>query len=173
MAQRKIRPVKTRNGIPLTRDEYRQLKRQKEREDRRKRQEAWEAARGPLDVPFLLLALMLLAVGLIMLLSASFPAAQANARLKNDGLYYFKRQVVFAALGVVAMFWVSKINYERFRGLARLGMIVSIVLLVLVMIPGPNKYGRLLALGENGAARWLGIPGTSLTFQPSEVAKLG
>ena len=40
MAQRKIRPVKTRNGIPLTRDEYRQLKRQKEREDRRKRQEA-------------------------------------------------------------------------------------------------------------------------------------
>ena len=46
MAQKKSRPIRTRNGIPLTRDEYRQLKRQKEREDRRKRQEAWEAARG-------------------------------------------------------------------------------------------------------------------------------
>ena len=42
MAQKKSRPVKTRNGIPLTRDEYRQLKRQKEREERRKRQEAWD-----------------------------------------------------------------------------------------------------------------------------------
>ena len=79
MAQKKSRPIRTRNGIPLTRDEYRQLKRQKEREDRRKRQEAWEAARGPLDMPFLLLAMMLLGIGLIMLLSASFPNAQASA----------------------------------------------------------------------------------------------
>lgn len=173
MAQKKSRPVKTRSGIPLTRDEYRQLKRQKEREDRRKRQEAWEAARGPLDLPFLLLALLLLGIGLIMLLSASFPSAQSSARLKNDALFYFKRQAVFAVIGVVAMLWVSKINYQRFRGLASLALYGSLALLVLVVIPGPNKYGRLLALGENGAARWLGFPGTSLTFQPSELAKLG
>ena len=173
MAQKKSRPVKTRNGIPLTRDEYRQLKRQKEREERRKRQEAWEAARGPMDLPFLLLAMLLLAIGLIMLLSASFPSAQSSANLKNDGLYYFKRQVIFAAGGTLMMLSVSKINYERFRGFARLALYGSLALLVIVMIPGPNKYGRLLALGENGAARWLGIPGTSFTFQPSEVAKLG
>ena len=61
----------------MTREEYRRQKKLREREERRKRQEAWEAARGPLDVPFLLLALMLLAIGLIMLLSASFPSAQA------------------------------------------------------------------------------------------------
>ena len=157
----------------MTREEYRRQKKLREREERRKRQEAWEAARGPMDIPFLLLALMLLAIGLIMLLSASFPSAQAHKGSNYDPLYYVKRQAMFAGVGLVAMFWVSKINYERFRGLARLGMIVSIALLVLVMIPGPNKYGRLLALGENGAARWLGIPGTSLTFQPSEVAKLG
>ena len=157
----------------MTKDEFRQLKRQKEREQRRKLQDAWAAARGPLDLPFLLLAMLLLIIGLIMLLSASFPTAQASARLGNDPLYYFKRQVRFAALGLFAMWWVSKINYERFRGLARLGIIVSIALLALVIIPGPNKYGRLLALGENGAARWLGIPGTSMQFQPSEVAKLG
>ena len=154
----------------MTREEYRQLKKQKERERRRKEREAWEAARGPLDVPFLLLALMLLAIGLIMVLSASVPSAQAE---KGDALYYFKRQAVFGAAGVVAMFWVSKINYHRFEGLAKLGIIGSMVLLILVVIPGPNKYHRLLALGENGAARWLGIPGTSFTFQPSELAKLG
>ena len=154
----------------MTREEYRQLKKQKERERRRKEREAWEAARGPLDVPFLLLAMLLLAIGLIMVLSASFPSAQTA---KGDALYYFKRQVMFGAAGVVAMFWVSKINYHRFEGLAKLGIIGSMVLLILVVIPGPNKYGRLLALGENGAARWLGLPGTPFTFQPSELAKLG
>ena len=154
----------------MTLEEYRQLKKQKERERRRKEREAWEAARGPLDVPFLLLAMLLLAIGLIMVLSASFPSAQTE---KGDALYYFKRQVMFGAAGVVAMFWVSKINYHRFEGLAKLGIIGSMVLLILVVIPGPNKYGRLLALGENGAARWLGLPGTPFTFQPSELAKLG
>ncbi|MDE7043100.1 MAG: FtsW/RodA/SpoVE family cell cycle protein, partial [Oscillospiraceae bacterium] len=157
MAPKKnTRPIRTRNGIPLTRDEYRQLKRQKEREDRRKRQEAWEAARGPLDMPFLLLAMMLLGIGLIMLLSASFPNAQASANLGNDPLYFIKRQAVFAVIGVGLMLWVSKINYERFRGLARLGLWMSLILLFLVIIPGPKANGRLLAISANGAARWLG-----------------
>ena len=53
----------------MTREEQRQIKKAREREERRKRQEAWEAARGPMDIPFLLLALMLLVIGLIMLLS--------------------------------------------------------------------------------------------------------
>ena len=154
----------------MTREEQRALKRQRLREQRRKEREAWEAARGPLDLPFLLLVLVLLTIGLIMLLSASFPSAQAEGR---SALYYFQRQAMFAIMGLVAMFWVSKINYQRFRGLARMAIVVSVVLLVLVVIPGPNKYGRLLALGENGAVRWLGIPGTSFTFQPSEIAKLG
>lgn len=157
----------------MTRDQLRRIKREKEKEHRRKLQDAYEAAKGPIDLPFLLLAMLLLVIGVIMLLSASFPTAQASSSLGNDPLFYFKRQVRFGALGLVAMYVVSKINYERFRGLARLGIGVSIFLLVLVIIPGPNKYHRLLALGENGAARWLGIPGTSMQFQPSEVAKLG
>ena len=121
MAQKKQRPVRTRNGVPLTRDEYRQMKRAKEREDRRKRQEAWEAARGPLDMPFLLLAMLLLGIGLLMLFSASFPDAQASSRLGNDPFYFIRRQVIFAALGVGLMLWVSKINYERFRGNGEIG----------------------------------------------------
>ena len=157
----------------MTREEYRRQKKLREREERRKRQEAWEAARGPMDIPFLLLALMLLAIGLIMLLSASFPSAQAHKGSNYDPLYYVKRQAMFAGVGLVAMFWVSKINYERFRGLARLGLWMSLILLFLVIIPGPKANGRLLAISANGAARWLGIPNTSLTFQPSDLAKLG
>ena len=108
----------------MTKAEYKQRKRLREREERRKRQEAWEAARGPLDLPFLLLALLLLGIGLIMLLSASFPSAQASKSSNYDPLYYFKRQAMFGALGLFAMFTVSKINYERFRGLAKLGIIL-------------------------------------------------
>ena len=61
----------------MTREQQREYKRQKLREQRRKEREAWEAARGPMDLPFLLLALVLLVIGLIMLLSASrlFPTA--------------------------------------------------------------------------------------------------
>lgn len=158
----------------MTREEFRQLKRQREREQRRKLQDAYQAAKGPIDMPFLLLSMMLLVIGLIMLLSASFPTAQASAKLGNDPLYYFKRQAFFGVGGVIAMYIISKINYERFRGMAQPAILVSVVLLILVIIPGPNEYNRLFALGENGAARWLRlIPGTTITFQPSEVAKLG
>lgn len=146
----------------MTREEQIQLKRAQKREQRRREREAWEAARGPLDLPFLLLVLILLGVGLIMLLSASFPSAQAE----GDAFAYIKRQVVFAALGIFAMFWIGKINYQRFRGAANIALIVSIVLLVLVIIPG-------IGITRNNATRWLGIPGTELTFQPTEVAKLG
>ena len=90
----------------MTREEQRQLKRQKEKERRRKEREAWEAARGPMDLPFLLLAMLLLAIGLIMLLSASFPSAQASRGSNYDPLYYFKRQSIFAAIGAAAMLWV-------------------------------------------------------------------
>lgn len=146
----------------MTREEQIQLKRAQKREQRRREREAWEAARGPIDLPFLLLVLMLLGIGLIMLLSASFPSAQA----KGDAFYYIKRQLVFAAMGLFAMFSIGKINYQRFRGVATLAIIVSIILLALVIIPG-------VGITRNNATRWLGIPNTELTFQPTEIAKLG
>jgi len=151
----------------MTREEQRQRKRAKEKERRRKEREAWEAARGPMDLPFLLLALLLLVIGLIMVLSASFPSAQASEDCHYDPLYFFKRQAMFAGLGLAAMLWVSKINYQRFRGLAQLALFVSFALLVLVLVPG-------VGITRNHATRWLGIPGMSGSqFQPSEVAKLG
>lgn len=138
------------------------------RQEQRERAKAIEAAareagKGPIDVPFLLLVLLLTGIGLIMMFSASFPSAYHE---KGNPAYYFVRQAIFAALGVVAMFIVGRINYERFRGVSKLALFLSIALLVLVLVPG-------VGITRNHATRWLGIPGTAMRFQPSELVKLG
>ena len=116
---------------------------------------------GRMDVPFLLLTLLLTAIGLVMLFSASFPSAYYET---GNPAYYFKRQAIFAALGLSAMFVVAKINYQRWRGAARMLLIFSIFLLILVIIPH-------VGITQNRATRWLGIENV-FTFQPSEIAKL-
>ena len=132
---------------------------------REKEQESRELARGPIDLPFCLLVLLLTATGLVMLLSASFPSAYYTTR-DNDPTYYFVRQAIFAVMGVAAMFFIGKINYQRFRGAAKILLYLSIFLLVLVIIPGNP-----LAVTMNNATRWLGRAGI-FTFQPSEIAKV-
>ena len=130
-----------------------------------KEEESRELAKGPIDLPFCLLVLLLTAIGLVMLLSASFPSAYYTTK-KNDPTYYFVRQAIFAVMGVAAMLLISKINYQRFRGIGKTLLYVSIVLLILVIIPGNP-----LAVTRNNATRWLGI-GELLTIQPSEIAKM-
>ena len=148
---------------PMTREEA------QAREERRQRQlemeqESWELARGPLDLPFLVLVILLTGIGLVMLLSASFPSAYYETEGQNP-MYYFSRQAVFAVMGLAAMTLIGRINYQRFRALGRPLLFLSIILLVLVLIPH-------VGITRNHATRWLGIPGTSLQFQPSEIAKL-
>ena len=116
---------------------------------------------GRMDVPFLLLTLLLTAIGLVMLFSASFPSAYYET---GNPAYYFKRQAIFAVLGLSAMFVVAKVNYQRWRGAARMLLIFSVFLLILVIIPH-------VGITNNGATRWLGIEKV-FTFQPSEIAKL-
>ncbi|MBU5626333.1 putative lipid II flippase FtsW [Oscillibacter sp. MSJ-2] len=120
-----------------------------------------EAAKGPVDVPFLLLVLLLMGIGLVMLLSASFPSAYYE---EGNPTKYFMRQSVFAAMGVAGMIIVSRINYQRFRGVAKLALFGAVLLLILVIIPG-------VGVTHNNATRWLRIG--PLEFQPSELAKLG
>ena len=138
------------------------------RQEQRERAKAIEAAareagRGPLDLPYLLLVLMLVGVGLIMLFSASFPSAYYE---KGNPAYYLIRQGIFAVIGIVTMAIVGKTNYERFRGAARIALIGSIILLVIVLIPGVGT-GKL----THGAQRWIRMG--PLQFQPSELAKVG
>ena len=148
---------------PISREEA--LARQ-EKKRRQKEREALnrELAKGPIDLPFCLLVLMLMGIGLVMLLSASFPSAYYD---NNDPIKYFRQQSVFAIAGVAGMFLIGKINYQRCRGAAKPLLYLSIVLLVLVIIPGNP-----IALTRNRATRWLGIRNTSFQFQPSEVAKM-
>jgi cell division protein FtsW len=115
-----------------------------------------------MDLPFLLLTLLLTGVGLVMLFSASFPYAYYET---GDPTYYLKRQGIFAVLGVVAMFVVSKVNYQRWRGASKILLGVALFLLILVIIPHNP-----IALTRNNATRWLGVG--SFSFQPSEIAKL-
>ena len=143
----------------MTREEYHAIKEQKaHKKDTEKKN--MMAGRGSMDVPFLLLTLLLTAMGLAMLFSASFPYALSEY---NDAYYVIKRQAFFALLGLVAMFIVARINYQRWRGAAKLLLGVALFLLVLVIIPG-------VGVTRNNATRWLGFGG--LTFQPSEIAKL-
>lgn len=131
------------------------------RQEQRERAKAIEAAareagRGPLDLPYLLLVLTLVGVGLIMLFSASFPSAYYE---EGNPAYYLIRQGIFAILGITAMFIVGKINYERYRAVAKMLLIFSIILLVLVLIPGIGT-GRL----THGAQRWIRLG--PIQFQP-------
>ena len=170
MTRQRRAPAAARRRRPLTREEAlaRQERQQRQRE---MEEESRELARGPLDLPFFILVLLLTGIGLVMLLSASFPSAYYETEGRNP-LSYFIRQGVFAIMGVAAMLFIGKINYQRFRALAKPLLYVSIILLVLVILPGPNQYGKLLGIRANNAVRWLGIPGTSFQFQPSEIAKL-
>ncbi len=114
---------------------------------------------GSFDLPFLLLVIVILTFGLVMLFSASY----TYAYYKNDGdsAYYFKRQLIFAVLGVIAMLAVSKVKYDYFKIFSIIALPISWVLLVIVLIL-PAKFGEF--------HRWIYIG--SFSFQPSEIAKL-
>ena len=117
-----------------------------------------QLASGPMDLPFLLLVVLLLGIGLIMMFSASY----ASAYYKNgDPTVYISRQAMFGILGVCGMYVVSRINYQRLRWLSVFGLIGSIGLLVLVLTP--------LGVSHNGARRWLKL---GVEFQPSEIVKV-
>ena len=122
-----------------------------------------QLARGPMDLPFFALTLILLGIGLVMLLSASSYNASIEKVSDYDALYYFKRQAIFAVLGVIAMYIVSKVDYQWFRALAPIVLGVAILLLIAVLIPHVGKT-------HNNATRWLKI---GVEFQPSEIAKIG
>lgn len=114
---------------------------------------------GEVDYTFLFLVILLLCAGLVMLLSASAPAANTTY---GDSYYFFKKQVVGAILGIIGMWVISRINYERYKKYIPKFMLVCIILLVLVLIPG-------IGVKVNGSRRWIATPG--IQIQPSEFMK--
>lgn len=112
--------------------------------------------------PWILIAtLLLLTIGVVMVYSAS---AVLAFREFGDYGYYLKRQLVFAVLGIIAMYFTMNVDYWVWKKLAKPGLIVCFGLLVIVLIPG-------IGVIRGGARSWLGIG--SLGIQPSEFMKLG
>ena len=107
------------------------------------------------------LALTLSIIGLIFVLSSSYIWADYKF---DDSLYFFKRQLLFAVIGVIGMLIVSRIPYQIYKKYAAILYISSVILLALVLVPG-------IGLVRGGARSWIGIGAFSL--QPSEFVKLG
>lgn len=127
---------------------------------RTKKSKSRKAKLRDMDYTFLTLVVVLVCVGLVMLLSASAPTA--NVKFGNS-YHFFERQLLFAAVGFVAMIIISRIDYHKFKPYTKVFMLVCVVLLILVLIPG---IGRV----HNESRRWLPLPGFEL--QPSEFMKL-
>ena len=123
-----------------------------------------QLARGPVDLPFLMLALLLLGMGVVMVLSASYATAYYDPKTASP-VAYAVAQARYALLGIAVMYMVSKVNYQYLRVLSLPMLVGSTVLLALV--PSP------LGVTVNGAQRWLKLLlVVGPTYQPSEIAKV-
>ncbi|MDL2234546.1 putative lipid II flippase FtsW [Christensenellaceae bacterium OttesenSCG-928-L17] len=123
--------------------------------------EARPVRRGKMDFAILITIFVLLAVGVVMLFSASYYYAELQ---KDDGLLYVRKQLMYIALALPVMLVLTRVDYRVLLKFKLPLMILggSIVLLIAVLIFGKDT---------NGAKRWLDIAG--LSVQPSEIAKFG
>lgn len=118
-------------------------------------------ARSAPDVWILISTLLLLTIGVVMVYSASAVIAYHEF---GDYFYYLKRQLLFAVLGIIAMFFTMNMDYHVWKKYAKIGLIICFALLIIVLIPG-------IGVIRGGARSWLGIG--SFGIQPSEFMKMG
>lgn len=109
-----------------------------------------------IDMPFLLIVLVLLAIGILMMFSASYPIALAET---GNSYYYLGRQLLFACIGIAFMALASFFNYHWFYRLAYIiGGVAVFLLIVVLFMPS-----------STGIQRWIDLGIVDL--QPSEIAK--
>ena len=111
--------------------------------------------------PLLLAVIALVAIGIVMVYSASSVRSYLGS---SDPAAQGVEQMIWAALGLPAMLIAARIDFRHLRYLAIPFYIVTLALLVAVLIPGIGSE-------FNGSRRWLVIPGVG-TLQPAEFAKL-
>ena len=114
---------------------------------------------NPIDFTLLITILLLLSMGLVMVLSASSPSALSES---GNSYAFFSKQLIFAILGIIAMLFISKIDYRFYQKFYKHAWWIALILLALVLIAGETV---------NGAKRWIHVTET-LSFQPSEVVKI-
>jgi cell division protein FtsW len=112
-------------------------------------------------MPLLVAVLALVAIGVVMVYSASSVRALLSS---NDPARYGIAQAVFAAIGLSAMVVLSRIDFRVYRYFAIPAYVGALVLLALVLVPS-------IGFEAGGSRRWLQLPVIGI-FQPAEVAKL-
>jgi cell division protein FtsW len=104
--------------------------------------------------------LILIGIGILMVYSST---ALISTRKYGSGFHYLWNHLFTIFVGLVAMVFLSRINYQNLRPLTSILLIISLLLLILVFIPG-------IGLSTHGARRWIRLWPT--TFQPSELVKI-
>lgn len=112
------------------------------------------------DVVLLILVVCLTGFGIIMVYSASSVMAAKNF---HDGAYFLKRQFLFAIVGFGIIYATMQTDYTIWRKYAVPLLVISLIMLVVVLIPGIGGKVK-------GASRWIRLPGFNL--QPSEFTKI-
>ena len=116
--------------------------------------------RGKPDVALLLVTISLVVIGTVMIYSSSSIIAMEKY---SDGYYFIKKQILFVLIGLGVMIGTSRVPYRYWGKAAYPGMLISIALLSLLIIPG---FGTKVS----GATRWLRAGPVS--FQVSEMVKI-
>lgn len=117
---------------------------------------------GRMDHSLLIAAAILVAFGVTMVLSSSYYLAESLAMYENDGLFFFKKQLAGALIGLGGMIGFSYFNYRLLYKFRFVLLGLAIALLAVVLIPGVGQ-------DINGSSRWINVAGMSV--QPSEIAK--
>ena len=113
-----------------------------------------------MDKYLLINIICLMLFGLLMIYSSSYIWAEYKF---NNGFHYLIYQSFFVIIGIILMIFLSKVDYLFYYKNATKLLIISIILLILVLIPG-------IGVIRNGSRSWFGIGGFGI--QPSEFAKL-
>jgi len=108
-----------------------------------------------------MVVLILLVISLLSVYSST--GSLAYQHRSGNTFFYLFRQLKFILLGVMIIFFVHLVPYRIFSRVSVVALYLAIPLLILTLIAGTNI---------NEATRWLQIPGTGLTIQPSDFAKI-
>jgi len=115
---------------------------------------------GKIDYGIFCCVIILLAIGIVMVYSASSYYAMFSKNTGYDSTYFLKKQIIACILGLIAMFLFMSIDYHKLKKATFPLMIITIPLLLLVYaFPATNGANRWISLGPLGS------------FQPSELAK--
>ncbi len=112
------------------------------------------------DIILLLVTLVLVTIGTVMIYSSSSILAMERF---NDGQYFLKKQIFFVVLGLGIMVLMTKIPHDMLRKSAYPGILVSVILLSLLLIPH-------VGIKAGGATRWLRVG--MFSFQVTEMVKI-